>query len=882
MDTGCASTANDSGCDDGNACTTADQCSEGVCVGGPAPECDDDNPCTDDGCDGETGCVFPANTSDCDDGDPCTLGDICAGGSCAGPGAQDCDDGNSCTSDSCDSSAGGCVHDAAAGCDPCELPADCPSGYSEEPGCDDVAACQGNRRDVACVGGVCEASDPIEDDSACDAETVALSCVYGGDQNCTGEADQEAPACAEVPPPAFPGAEGYGATSLGGRGGVVLYVDSLDDDLDDPQPGTLRHALQAEGPRTVLFKVGGVITLKDRIHVLNPFLTVAGQTAPGDGITVRMEPAVDKPCPAADDPDKLCPHGGPLIILKTHDVILRYLRLRRGTTGKQGDSLSIQDGGEQIVVDRVSITWGTDENFEIYIVSEGAVVRDVSIQRCLVAEALWEAQEFTSGHALGSLIAGNQNDGLELWRDVENISIHKNVYASNMHRNPRVASRGAKVISNLMYNWRTRAGSTFKGTTIDWWRNAFQKGPMHMAGAGKPILFHATTTSNSATDYKIFDEENGYQPASIYIEENIAPDFDEDPAVVADLEADNWHMIKDHYLEDNPYLSLDLRREEALAPAVYPVTAPLASEAMMAHRLADVGAHSRVDCDGTWVEVQDDTDRRLIDEVRELAGVASTSDIPQSPPEGYGEEVVFTSCEDWDGDGLPDAYELLHDLDPDDPLDGTEDGDDDGYTALEEYLNGTSPGWPDLAGEDADTVVWQLTTSGTAEGRVLASPGPLGCDADCPDLAFGRHQQLTFTPIPEATLYLADGDYSTFTHWATGPCAGSTEEACFTTADADGVAEAVFVVAGKLFFKTTGKGSGSIVITTKGSSCGVGCILLPKDDQVEMVAVPDPGSVFVEWTTGKCKSGPDQDATTAECSFVMPQTNLVKARFEPE
>ena len=107
--TGCVHINNTASCDDANACTTADTCAGGVCVGGPAPNCDDGNPCTDDSCSPATGCVHVNNAAFCDDANACTTADTCAGGVCVGGPAPNCDDGNPCTDDSC-SPATGCVH----------------------------------------------------------------------------------------------------------------------------------------------------------------------------------------------------------------------------------------------------------------------------------------------------------------------------------------------------------------------------------------------------------------------------------------------------------------------------------------------------------------------------------------------------------------------------------------------------------------------------------------------------------------------------------------------------------------------------------------------------------------------------------------------------
>src|SRR6185369_9562372 len=115
--TGCTHTNNTDPGDDGNACTTNATCGGGTCHGGPPPDCNDNNPCTDDGCNTTTGCTHTNNTDPCDDGNACTTGDVCAGGSCVGGPPPNCDDGNVCTDDSCDPSTGCVYTNNTASCD---------------------------------------------------------------------------------------------------------------------------------------------------------------------------------------------------------------------------------------------------------------------------------------------------------------------------------------------------------------------------------------------------------------------------------------------------------------------------------------------------------------------------------------------------------------------------------------------------------------------------------------------------------------------------------------------------------------------------------------------------------------------------------------------
>jgi hypothetical protein len=167
--------------------------------------------------------------------------------------------------------------------------------------------------------------------------------------------------------PAFPGAEGFGSTTPGGRGGAVLEVTSL----DDHGPGTLRAALEAKGPRLVVFRVGGVIALEKQLEVREPFLTIAGQTAPGDGVELL--------------------HAG--LVIWTHDVVVQHLRVRPGnvTTVEPDDNDAIQVNGEpdgtggafNVVLDHVSASWGEDEVLQTYF-----GVHDITVSWSIISEGL--------------------------------------------------------------------------------------------------------------------------------------------------------------------------------------------------------------------------------------------------------------------------------------------------------------------------------------------------------------------------------------------------------------------------------------------------------------------------------------------------------------
>ncbi|MDR8389809.1 hypothetical protein NC796_01585 [Aliifodinibius sp. S!AR15-10] len=221
---------------------------------------------------------------------------------------------------------------------------------------------------------------------------------------------------------AFPTAEGFGAYAKGGRGGNVLHVTNLNDEGE----GSLRWAIEQEGPRTVVFEVSGTIALQNDLTIDNPYITIAGQTAPGDGIAIR---------------------DGSLVI-ETHDVVIRYIRSRLGDLGEEGDAISISSGHD-IIVDHCSGSWSTDEVLSAS--TDEPDLTDVTVQWCFITEAL-----NPENHGFGSLIRGTGG---------ARYSFHHNLYAHNRGRNPRPGNYDSNphdedpdgllldFWNNVIYNW---------------------------------------------------------------------------------------------------------------------------------------------------------------------------------------------------------------------------------------------------------------------------------------------------------------------------------------------------------------------------------------------------------------------------------------------
>lgn len=198
---------------------------------------------------------------------------------------------------------------------------------------------------------------------------------------------------------AFPGAEGAGKWTIGGRGGRVIAVTNL----NDSGPGSLRAAVDASGPRTVIFRTSGTLFLRSPIRVQNPYITLAGQTAPGQGFTIA---------------------GHDFMILASQ-VIVRHLRFRPGDIARRDvDAISVQKG-QNIILDQLSASWGVDE-----VLSVTPDARDVTVQWCLISESLHNSVHSSrQPHGKGSLVRG---------RNGARISFHHNLYAHHADRAPLI------------------------------------------------------------------------------------------------------------------------------------------------------------------------------------------------------------------------------------------------------------------------------------------------------------------------------------------------------------------------------------------------------------------------------------------------------------
>ncbi|HEV7747148.1 MAG TPA: hypothetical protein VGO56_19290 [Pyrinomonadaceae bacterium] len=279
--------------------------------------------------------------------------------------------------------------------------------------------------------------------------------------------------------PSFPGAAGFGATTPGGRGGRVIFVTNL----NDSGPGSFRAACEAEGPRIVIFRVSGLITLAQPIVIKNAFITIAGQTAPGDGICLRNY----------------------TFIIATHDVVVRYLRSRLGDlSGQEADSITLVAGAQNVVLDHCSATWSVDEALSL-----AGNVSNVTVQWCLIAEGLNHSKHTKGAHGYGSLSRAN---GAVSW--------HHNLWAHNNARNPRLGDNYGRppyptfdVRNNVIYNYGEIASGLTQGVlNVNYVGNYIRPGPNSKAST--PIRV------GGPSDLNFYIRDNVFEGNSLLTKDN--------------------------------------------------------------------------------------------------------------------------------------------------------------------------------------------------------------------------------------------------------------------------------------------------------------------------------------------------------------------------
>jgi pectate lyase len=440
--------------------------------------------------------------------------------------------------------------------------------------------------------------------------------------------------------PAFPGAEGYGAYTIGGRGGRVFIVTSLEDYLpgnregrkegslgeaevrgippvlpsypslpkEAPIKGTLREAVEAKGPRIVVFAVSGTIELKNQLEIRNPYLTLVGNTAPGEGVQIR--------------------NWG--ISVKTHDVVLRYLRIRVGdikgpgkmprVLGDQTDAIDIN--GANIIVDHCDFAYANDQVVNIYGLKRNHR-SGVSFQWNYVYGGLLKSTHEKGVHSMSYFLTG--------WGYV---SMHHNLTAHTLLRNPRAWGVWLDYRNNVLHDY---IGAGYTESPSDY---------LKLNYIGNYLKHGLDTTAFRS----VGECEQFYQSG------NVVP------------------PLAKHIIAAEPETFMDTPFS---APFVTTTTATEAYDQILKNGGASLPVRDLI--------------TNYVAETTKAGKESLVTTTSSWPSAGYPAYLPARALPDSDSDGMPDEWEKKYGLNPHSASDASLDKDKDGYTNIEEFINGTRP-----------------------------------------------------------------------------------------------------------------------------------------------------------------------------------------------
>lgn len=437
---------------------------------------------------------------------------------------------------------------------------------------------------------------------------------------------------------AFPGAEGFGRYTTGGRGGKVLIVENLMDNEKNPPPGSLRWAVNQAGPRIIVFNVSGTIALEAPLRITKNDLTIAGQTAPGDGICLKNFATS----------------------VQADNVIIRYLRFRCGNEKLANAEQDALNGTrhKNIIIDHCSMSWSIDETASFYDNT------NFTLQWSIISESL-----YNSGHAKGAHGFGG------IWGGI-GASFHHNLISSHTSRNPRfngsrfTSDSATEVVdfrNNVIYNWGFNSiygGEEGKQNMVS---NYFKPGP---------------ATKKGEVQYRILDLTQVFfikeiNPDTLYagrffIEGNVVEGYDK-------ATRDNWGHGVQRATPD--------QKEKSKSTTPFPFGELYTETAAKAYErvLQDAGA---------VLPKRDAADQRIIQEVK--SGVCKYGGAygpgtgiidSQAITGGWPELKTYNILQDEDRDGMPDSWEKSKGLNPADSSDAVKTNLHPYYSNIEVYIN---------------------------------------------------------------------------------------------------------------------------------------------------------------------------------------------------
>lgn len=428
-------------------------------------------------------------------------------------------------------------------------------------------------------------------------------------------------------PIAFPGAEGGGKYSVGGRGGEVVKVTNLNDSGE----GSLREAVNQPGARTIVFDVSGTIMLESRLSIRQDSITIAGQTAPGDGITI----------------------GGHEMFIQANHVIIQHIRFRSGDVADREVDALWGRFNNHIMIDHVSASWGIDEVLSIYANDS------TTVQWSIISEGLYNSVHDKGLRSYGGIWGGF------------NTTFHHNLMAHNASRVPRIAGEGTTVRSenldirnNIFYNWGINSMYGGENSKVNVVANYYKPGPATRDNVRSRIVLP-------------YDDQSRWYIEGNYVEGDSA------------ISADNWSGELRFFYDATP----EMRAYDPFPYAeVKTYTPHEAFNLVLEHAGATLPRRDPIDKriinevrTGTATyDGSSELNYRTRYSIDEPTGIIDSQDDVGGWPEMKSEEPPVDS----NGDGVPDEWAIANGFDVDTPLNKTYAS--DGYTYLEKYLHSLS------------------------------------------------------------------------------------------------------------------------------------------------------------------------------------------------
>lgn len=434
---------------------------------------------------------------------------------------------------------------------------------------------------------------------------------------------------------AFPGAEGFGRFTTGGRGGEIYHVTNL----NDSGTGSLRDAVSKEG-RIIVFDVSGVIELKSALSFKGNN-TILGQTAPGEGIQV---------------------YGDRITFSNASNLIVRHMRFRMGITGTSGADACGVANGTDMIFDHLSVLWGRDENFSVSWDNKNTRPANITIQNSIIGQGL-------QSHSCGGLI-----------QTIGGVTLYRNLYVENKTRNPKVKGLN-QFVNNVVYNWGNGGGYIMSDSEGDSWadieNNYFVKGPWN--NSTDPFVRGIQTFRYFGAGNYYDENKDGVLNGHLMTEEEMRGAQDGTApysTLFSSLDALNANITE---------YNATATEQIQLIPEI---AGKMTAEEAYAWMLTSVGP---------VLPVRDEVDQYIIDEIATYGTAGTKNGInseAQLPHKGKGVLSGGVKPLDTDGDAIPDEWEIANGLNPNDPSDAVAIDPATGYAWIEMYANSIVEAYP--------------------------------------------------------------------------------------------------------------------------------------------------------------------------------------------